>query len=142
MRPLLRKVEGSGGGGRALRGLGCVKTTGREGCLETEEQNSTALPAATVPCKAVDTATVAEEETKAEAMTKRGGTTGASTVILSLWRPDNSSILSGTSAAGRTTSIASSPVACSARNRQAPSCANTVERATDGDPDALKMTDC
>jgi hypothetical protein len=31
--------------------------------------------------------------------------------------PGNSSVLSGTSAAGKTTSIASSPVACSARNR-------------------------
>jgi hypothetical protein len=130
IRPLLRKVDGSGGGGRARRALGRVKTTGGEGFLETEEQNSAALPTATVPGEAVDTAKVAEEEPKAEATTKRDGTIGASAVTLSPRRPANSSVLSGTSAAGKTTSIAGSPVTCGARNRQAPSRANTTERAT------------
>jgi hypothetical protein len=116
--------------------------TGGEGCLETEEQNSTALPAATIRGEAVDTATVAEEEPKAKAMTKRGGTTGASAVTLSPRRPGNSSVLSGMSAARKTTSIAGNPVACGARNKQAPSRANTTERVTGGGPGALKTTDC
>jgi hypothetical protein len=140
IRPLLCKVAGSGGGRRARRALGCVKTTGGEGCLETEEQNSAALPAATVPGEAVDAAT--EAEPKSEATTKRGGTTGASAVTLSPWRSGNSSVLSGTSATGKATSIAGSPVACCTRNRQSPSRANTVERATGGGFDALKTTDC
>jgi hypothetical protein len=51
--------------------------------METDEQKSAALPAATVPGEAVDTTTVAKQEPKAEAMTKGSGTTGASAVILS-----------------------------------------------------------
>jgi hypothetical protein len=113
-----------GGDRQARRALGRVKTTSGEGFLETEEQNSTTLPAATIPGEAVDTATVAEQDSKAEATTKRGGTTCASAVTLSPWRPGNSSILSGMSAAGKTTSIAGNPVACGARNRQPPNHAN------------------
>jgi hypothetical protein len=86
--------------------------------------------------------TEAKAEPKAEATTKRGGTTGASAVTMSPRRTGNSSVLSGTSAAGKTTSIASSPVACDARNRQAPNRANTAERRTCGGLDALKTTDC
>jgi hypothetical protein len=92
--------------------------TSGEGCLEQKEQNSTALPTANVPGEAVDTEV--EAEPKAEATTKRGGTTGASAVTMSPRRTGNSSVLSGTSAAGKTTLIAGSPVACGARNRQAP----------------------
>jgi hypothetical protein len=114
--------------------------TSGEGCLEQKEQNSTALPTANVPGEAVDTEV--EAEPKAEATTKRGGTTGASAVTMSPRRTGNSSVLSGTSAAGKTTLIAGSPVACGARNRQAPDRANTSERGTGGGPDALKTTDC
>jgi hypothetical protein len=112
IRPLLRNEERSEGGGRARRALGRVKTTGGAGILETEEQNFAALPAANVPGKAVDTE--AEAEPKADAMTKQGDTIGASAVTLSPRRPGNSSVLSGTSAAGKTTSIAGNPVACGA----------------------------
>jgi hypothetical protein len=113
--------------------------TGGEGCLEQEEQNSAALPAVNGPGEAVDTEV--EAEPKVEATTKRGGTTGASAITMSPQRTGNSSVLSGTSAAGKTTLIAGSPVACGARNRQAPNRANTSERGTCGGPDALKTTD-
>jgi hypothetical protein len=85
--PLPRNVEGSGGGGRARRALGQVKTTGGAGILETEEQNSAALPAANVPGEAVDTE--AEAEPKADATTKQGDMTGGSAVTLSPQRPGN-----------------------------------------------------
>jgi hypothetical protein len=86
-----------------------------------KEQNSAALPTVIVPGEAINAATEVEAEPRAEATSKRGGMTGASVVTLSPRRSGNSSVLSGTSATGKTTSIVGSSVTCGARNRQAPS---------------------